>query len=265
MDLIAVEQVRIARDRADLTPDARPLAGGTWLYSEPQPDAVLLDLLGFGWEPVVRTATHLSIAATCTIATLRELPDSPLFQPLADALLASWKVQRRATVGGNIALALPAGPMTALAVGLDATIVLWTADAVREVPAADFVTGVVSTVLRPGEVVRSIEFSLEALAQPAAYRRISLSAMGRTGTLVTGRRTTGGVVLGITGGTERPHVVTVAEALEATGPHGELPSRASGTGYLDAIDDWYDDPHGSPDWREAMTRRFAAELVAELS
>jgi len=246
MDLISVEQVRIARDRADLVPGARPLGGGTWLYSEPQPDTVLLDLLGFGWEPVVRTATHLSIAATCTIATLRELPDSPLFRPLADALLASWKVQRRATVGGNIALALPAGPMTALAVGLDAALTLWSADATREIPAAEFVTGVVSTVLRPGEVVRSIEFPLDALAQPAAFRRISLAPLGRTGTLVTGRRTPDGVVLGVTGGTERPHVVTSLEQ-------------------LDAVDDWYDDPHGSPDWREAMTRRFAAELVAELS
>ena len=37
------------------------------------------------------------------------------------------------------------------------------------------------------------------------------------------------------------------------------------TGFLDEVDDWYDDPHGPPDWREAMTRRFAAELVAELS
>ncbi len=28
-------------------------------------------------------------------------------------------------------------------------------------------------------------------------------------------------------------------------------------------DDWYDDPHGSPSWRRGVSRRFAAELVAE--
>jgi CO/xanthine dehydrogenase FAD-binding subunit len=244
-----VQRVHVARERADLALGT-PLGGGTWLYSEPQDATELVDLLGLNWEPVTRSDTHLSIAATCPIALLRELDDSPLFQPCADALLASWKVQRVATVGGNIALALPAGPMTALAVGLDATLTLWTATATRVVAAADFVTGVRSTVLAPGEVVRSIEFPLAGLAQPAAMRRIALSPLGRTGTLVTGRVDDAGVVhLGVTGGTERPHTLR-STSLQAD---------------LDAIDDWYDDAHGSPDWREAMTRSFAADLVEELS
>jgi CO/xanthine dehydrogenase FAD-binding subunit len=250
MDLITVRTVRVARSRDDLAlaPGEAFIAGGTWMYSEPQ-DAVagIVDLLGMDWEPVARTVDTLVIAATCPIAVLRELPDSALFRQCADSLLASWKVQRIATVGGNIAMSLPAGPMTSLAVAVDATLLLWTADAERRVPAADFVTGVRSNVLAPGEVVRAIEIPLEALHR-TGFRRIALSPLGRTGTLVIARP---GVIT-ISGGTTRPrqvHYETAADLEEG----------------IDAIDDWYDDAHGSADWREAMSRRFALELFDELS
>jgi len=249
MDLIAVESVRIARERGDLAllPGEAVIGGGTWLYSEQQAEVTgVVDLLGMPWPPITRTATHLVIAATCPIAVLRDLPDSPLFLQCADSLLASWKIQRIATVGGNIALSLPAGPMTSLAVALEATLVLWTASAERRVPARDFVTGVQRNVLHEGEVIRSIEIPLASL-DVSGFRRIALSPLGRTGTLVIGRP---GLIT-ISGGTTRPHQVRFESAAELTAS-------------IDAIDDWYDDAHGAPDWREAMSRRFALELLDEL-
>jgi CO/xanthine dehydrogenase FAD-binding subunit len=61
----------------------------------------------------------------------------------ANALLASFKVWNAATVGGNVAVGLPAGAMTALLATLDATAVVWTADGgERRVPVADLVVGV---------------------------------------------------------------------------------------------------------------------------
>ncbi|CAN5242518.1 FAD binding domain-containing protein [soil metagenome] len=253
MDIITVRTARVARSRDDLVlaPGERVIGGGTWLYSEQQPGVTgVVDLLGMPWPPVTRTATHLVIAATCPIAVLRELPDSPLFLQCADSLLASWKIQRIATVGGNIALSLPAGPMTSLAVALDAELVLWTADDERRVPAADFVTGVRSNVLRPGEVLRSIEIPLSSLG-PAGFRRIALSPLGRTGTLVTARD---GLVT-VTGGTTRPHQLRFADW-----PTPEVLAAA-----VDGIDDWYTDAHGAADWRRAMSRRFALELLEELA
>ncbi|CAN5271555.1 FAD binding domain-containing protein [soil metagenome] len=250
MDLIGVQSARVARERGDLllAPGEAPIGGGTWLYSEPQPGVTgVVDLLGMGWEPVIRSADTLTIAATCTIEVLRGLPDSPLFLQCADSLLASWKIQRIATVGGNIATALPAGPMTSLAVALDATVVLWTAASERRVPAVSFVTGVRETVLAPGEVVRAVEIPLASLHR-TAFRRIALSPLGRTGTLVTGRRDASGLtVLGVTGGTARPH------RLAFDSP----PTAAQVASAVDSIDDWYDDAHGSPDWRRAMSLAFA--------
>ena len=44
------------------------LAGGTWLFSEPQPNVRrLVDLQGLRWEPLTVGEQGLAIAATCTI------------------------------------------------------------------------------------------------------------------------------------------------------------------------------------------------------
>ena len=72
----------------------------------------------------------------------------------ADALLGSFKVHNVATVGGNICLSLPAGPMISLAAALDGTATIWAGDgARRQVPVADFVTGERANVLRPGDLL----------------------------------------------------------------------------------------------------------------
>jgi xanthine dehydrogenase iron-sulfur cluster and FAD-binding subunit A len=70
--------------------------------------------------------TGLDIAATCTIAELygfkppAEWTAAPLFQLCARAFLASFKIWNAATVGGNICMSLPAGPMVTHATALEA-------------------------------------------------------------------------------------------------------------------------------------------------
>ena len=54
------------------------LAGGTWLFSEPQPGlSRLVDLTRMGWAPLTVTPAGLEIAATCTIATLAAFEPPP--------------------------------------------------------------------------------------------------------------------------------------------------------------------------------------------
>ena len=49
------------------------LAGGTWLFSEPQVKTdTLIDLASLGWQSLNASATGLDIAATCTIAELEQ-------------------------------------------------------------------------------------------------------------------------------------------------------------------------------------------------
>jgi hypothetical protein len=43
-----------------------------------------------------------------------------------------------------------------------------------------------------------------------------------------------------------------------------LPASAALAEAVDSIEDWYDDAHGKPDWRRAMSLRFAEQIRGEL-
>jgi CO/xanthine dehydrogenase FAD-binding subunit len=242
------------------------LGGGTWLFSQPQPGVRrLLDLSAFGWPPLTETAAGLTIAATCTLAELaRWRPARTAYSPAAalarrccDALLGSFKVQNAATVGGNICLSLPAGPMTALTAALDGVATLGHGAATREIPVADLVTGDGRNALRPGELLTRIDIPAAALAARTAFRQLSLSPAGRSAVLVIARRDTGGrTVITVTASTPRP--------LRLCFPAPPGPEAAASA--LDrAAPDYLDDVHGSGPWRAAMTRRAVAELAADLA
>ena len=264
MDLNTIESIRMPRTRSDLTVARGEafLGGGSWLFSEPQTALrSLVDLTALGWTPLETSASGLRIAATCTLADLSRMPNEQnweahsLFRQCCTALLGSFKVWNVATVGGNIALALPAGPMTALAVALDATMLVWTPTGDVTYPARDFVTGVQSTRLAPGDVLRAIDIPLHALSARTAYRQISLRPVGRSGALVIGRLDADGrFTLVVTAATPRPYSFSFDRMPSAEHLHARL----------GGLDDWYDDPHGAPDWRRAMTRDLAEEIRAEL-
>jgi CO/xanthine dehydrogenase FAD-binding subunit len=258
MDLHTVAAVRRARDRADLAglgPDTAVLAGGTWLYSDPQVHLrELVDLTGLGWPALTATDDGLEIAATCTLAELVAY-GIPLFRQCAQALVGSFKVWNVATVGGNICLALPAGPMTSLCAALDGVAVVWTPDGgERRVPVTAFVVGDRRTVLAPGEVLRAVHLPAAALRARIAYRRASLSPEGRSGSLVIGRVDDTGFVLTVTAATDRPYRFTFPT----------VPAAAELAAALDFIRVWFDDPHGAPDWRRAVTGLLAQEIREEL-
>ena len=243
------------------------LGGGTWLFSAPQPGVTrLLDLSAFGWPPLTMTADGLEIAATCTLAELARWrpppPDWPaavLARQCCDALLGSFKVANMATVGGNICLSLPAGPMTAFAAALDGIATLRAPDGgVREVPVAGFVTGDGRNVLAPGELLRKVFIPAASLRARTAFRQVSLSPVGRSAVLVIARHDPGGggVVVTVTASTPRPVQLRF----------GSPPPPAGAVAALDAAAPGYlDDVHGSAAWRAAMTRRAVAAVVAELA
>lgn len=262
MDLNTVTSLRPARDRADLDlgPGERFLGGGSWLFSEPQPDVRgLVDLTTLGWAPWTVTPEGVSVAATCTVAELvacaTGFAAAPVFRQCADALLMSFKIWGTATVGGNLCLALPAGAMISLTAGLGAEVVVWCPDGTeRREPVAAFVTGAGTTTLAAGEVLRSIEVPAAALASRTAFRRLALTSLGRSSSVVVGVAGATGTVLTVTAATPRPYVLEL----------GDRPGRDEVVAAVGTIDTWYDDAHGAPDWRAAITRELALEVCAEL-
>lgn len=270
MDLGTVDDILLPGSRADLPPgraDTAVLAGGTWLFSEKQDHlATLVDVTALGWEPLTVTETGLSIAATCTIETLARYtspwPATALFPRCAAALLASFKIWKTATVGGNIALALPAGAMISLTAALDGVGQVWSGDGPDHdygIAIADLVTGPHTNALRPGDVLRSIEIPLRALRSRTAMRKLALSPLGRSAAVVIGRVDDGGeFVLTVSASTVRPFVLRFPSLPTA----GELDDALAAT---IGPQHWYDDPHGAPDWRRHISCTAAQQIREELS
>jgi CO/xanthine dehydrogenase FAD-binding subunit len=271
MDLNTISDVARPKARTDM-PAWRAgdafLGGGTFLFSEPQPQLTrLIDLAGLGWQPLRPSNEGLEIAATCTIAQLDafaapvEWIASPLIDQCCRAFLASFKIWNMATVGGNLCMALPAGPMIALTAALDGVCTIWAADgSERRVPVTDFVTGPQRNVLAPGELLRSIDLPAAALARRTAFRQISLSPLGRSAALLIGTRAPrgGGFALTITASTPRP-IRLIFDTMPSS---DALRARIEQTIPHDA---YYDDVHGLSAWRRHMTLLFAEEIRAELA
>ena len=271
MDLNTITEVARPRQRGEL-PAWRDgdawLGGGTWLFSEPQVRLKrLIDVAALGWQALRVSPTGLEIAATCTIAQLNAavLPVEWIAAPLIDrccrSFLASFKIWNTATVGGNICMSLPAGPMISLTSALDGVCTIWAADgSERHVPVADFVTGPQQNVLKPGELLRRIDIPASAMIRRAAFRQISLARIGRSGALLIGTLDppTGEFVLTVTASTPRPMKFSFNALPSAEGLRARIEREIPADGY-------YDDIHGLPAWRRHMTLHFAQEIRDELA
>jgi CO/xanthine dehydrogenase FAD-binding subunit len=274
MDLNTIVDIERPRNKREIEAIARSskpgdawLAGGTWLFSEPQPRLRrLIDLMECSWAPVSVDERGLSLSATCTIAELYAFeppPDWPaarLIGQCCRSFLASFKIWNTATVGGNLCNALPAGPMISLCAALEGVCVIWTPEGEeRRASVFDFVEGPLTPALRPGELLRRIDLPREALTRTTAFRQISLTRLGRSGALLIGARAAGGgFVLTVTAATRRPLRLAFADLPSER----ELDDRLTAD-IPEAL--YYDDVHGRPDWRRHMTFEFAHEIRAELA
>jgi CO/xanthine dehydrogenase FAD-binding subunit len=270
MDLDTITAIEHPRHRGDLTcfvdGDAW-LAGGTWLFSEPQPKLKrLVDLTDLCWEPLAVSDAGLSISATCSVAALYAFEPPPawtaanLIGRCCRSLLASFKIWNMATVGGNLCMALPAGSMISLTAALDGTCLIWTPDGrERRLPVVEFVKGPLCNALDRGEILRSIELPRDALVCRTAFRRAALTPLGRSAVLLIGTYAAdGNFILTVTASTRRPVRLKFVR----------IPDRVSLARRLAAeipFALFYDDIHGRPDWRRHMTFEFAEEIRQELT
>ncbi len=243
------------------------LAGGTWLFSEPQVAThTLIDLETLKWPSLTIRPDGLEIAATCRVIELDHFAApagwtiAPLFSECCHSFLASFKIWNEATVGGNVIMSLPAGPMISLTCALEGVCTLWSREGeAREVAVVDFVTGNHQNTLRPGELLRSIFLPLHALEKRHAFRRFTLTHLGRSETLIIGTLCPehGEFLLTITAATVRPRQFRFD-----TRPTSEDVRRViSGI----PIDQYLADTHGSPEHRRHLTYYFSEQIRQELS
>jgi CO/xanthine dehydrogenase FAD-binding subunit len=243
------------------------LGGGTWLMSKPQPEiSRLVDLTAMGWTALTADFTGLHIAGTCTIAALAafvmplEWTAGGLVGLCCRSLGGSFKVWNAATVGGNICLALPVGPMIALASALDGIATIWCPDGSdKQLAVADLVIGDGRTALADGEILRDVLLPDRSLRQRYAFRHIGLSRMGRSSVMLIGTLdSTAGFALNFTAATSRPiHLCFDAipsAATLATRIDKEVSNRSL----------WLNNSYGSAVWRHHVSLLFAEEIRREL-
>lgn len=269
MDLNTITAVAHPQTRAQLpvwTPGDAWLAGGTWLFSEPQAHlSRLIDLTDLKWPALTITRSQLSIAATCTISQLDAFTcptdwlAAPLISQCCRAFLASFKIWKTATVGGNLCMSLPAGPMISLTAALDGVCTIWKAGGGEQrIPVTEFVTGNQHNRLSRGDLLRQVDIPIAALKRRSAFRQISLAPAGRSAALLIGSLGGDGALkLTVTASTVRPIPLSFPKPPDAN---------AFRTVIAEAITDdlYHADIHGKPLWRKHMTLRLAEEIRAEL-
>ena len=271
MDLNTITDIKRPRTADEITrwdSGYAWLAGGTWLFSEPQIHThTLIDLRSLEWPSLTVTDDGLEIGATCRISELDAfVPPSdwiagPLLSECCHAFLSSFKIWNEATVGGNIIMALPAGPMISLTAALEGVCTLWPRSGQpRTIPVVDFVTGNHANVLAPGELLRSVFLPLSALKKRYAFRRYSLTHLGRSEVLIIGTRAQDrhDLLLTITAATVRPVQLRFASVPSAAELKAAIDTAVPSELYLD-------DVHGSPAHRRHLTYYFAEQIRSELS
>jgi CO/xanthine dehydrogenase FAD-binding subunit len=87
--------------------------------------------------------------------------------------IAHPQIRNRGTMGGSLAHADPAAELPAVMVALDARFVLRSRSASRTVPAQGFYTGILSTTLRPDELLTEIQIPLRSAHTGTAFMELA--------------------------------------------------------------------------------------------
>ncbi|MFC1580668.1 FAD binding domain-containing protein [Thermodesulfobacteriota bacterium] len=148
---------------ADYGGKATVLAGGTDLvpainYYELKPENIIY-IGNLGLDGIKEEKGKLIFGAAATAASIAASDIVAKNAPtLAEAASRSGSVATRtvATIGGNVANASPAADLACALMGLNAEIVLASANGSRSVPIADFFTGPGETVSKPDELLQEI-------------------------------------------------------------------------------------------------------------
>lgn len=161
---------------------ARLLAGGTDLLVDLKSGRVRCDhLISIKriceLRGILATADSIRIGA---LTTVTELSRSALIQrefaSILDATrdMAATQIRNLATVGGNIASAVPCADLPPILMVLGSSVCLWSKEGVRSVPMGSFYVGPRQTVLRSSEAVTFIDIPLPESGFGAAYARLAL-------------------------------------------------------------------------------------------
>lgn len=243
--------------------DARVLAGGQSLMAilnmRLASPSLLVDITRCKDLGEIRRNGALAIGAAVTQAALERratlADESPL---LAQALphISHFQVRGRGTVCGSIAHADPSAELPLVLAVLGGRVTLRSKKGRRELAAAQFLTGMLSTACRADELVECVHFPLAGRDERQGFVEFARRHGDFAIVALAARVTPTDIRLAVGGVEDRPRQV-------------EWP-RLGGTALEDALNSlaWSlearDDPHASARLRRQLVRRLGHKLITEL-
>jgi len=237
--------------------DAKVLAGGQSLIPllrlRLAAPTLLVDLGGVAdIVGVTEDGDDLVIGAMTTHAAVLRDALVRRYAPLivkATATVADPAVRHRATVGGSLAHADPAGDLPAVAVALDATMEIAGESGRRQVPASEFFVDFLTTAVGPNEVLTAIRIpkkegwgahyeKFNRVAQAWALVGVAAAVRRENGSIAEARVAltnmgptpvrAGGVEAALAGGPASAEAIAAAAARagEGTRPTGDISASA---------------------------------------
>ncbi len=204
-------------------------------------------------------ATHTDIE---TSETLRRR--CPLLAETA-AEIGDLQVRNRGTLGGSLAHADPAADYPAAVLALDAELVASSSAGTRTIAAGDFFVDMMTTRLRPGEILTEVRLPVLPRGSGWAYRKLHQPASGfaLVGVAVRVRLEQGRLAeaaIGVTGLAPRPFRATAAEqVLLGRRPAAKLVAEAAAH-VADGVEPLAD-LHASADYRRAAAIAYARQAL----
>jgi CO/xanthine dehydrogenase FAD-binding subunit len=254
-----------------------PTAGCTDLMVRP-PEALhrmerVIDLLSIPELRGIREVDGgLEIGATATFTEIRRSAVvRAAFPALAEAAgwIGGWQIQNRATLGGNMANASPAGDSLPVLLALDAVVLAAGPDGWREIPYAAFHTGYRKTALLPGEIVARVRLPHPLPGTVQAFRKVGTreaQSISKVVVAMIGRLEDGRIAdLRLAAGSVAATPVRLRAAEESVRrmPPGPEAADRAGRAAADAVQP-IDDVRSTAEYRRFALERVVRRLVLRL-
>ncbi|MES1246009.1 MAG: xanthine dehydrogenase family protein subunit M [Acidobacteriota bacterium] len=234
----------------------------------------VLDLLGVDELNGIReTDGGVEIGATTTFSEIRRSSViQAAFPALADAAgqIGGWQIQNRATLGGNMANASPAGDSLPVLLALGATVEIAGAAGLRQMPYDDFHTGYRKTALRPGEILARVRIPLPPAGSVQAFRKVGTreaQAISKVVVAMLGRVEDGRIAeFRLAAGSVAPTPVRLRAAEDAVRGQAPGPETAALAGSVaaDGVQP-IDDVRSTADYRKFALERVVRRMVLTIS
>ncbi|MFQ5921746.1 MAG: FAD binding domain-containing protein [Anaerolineales bacterium] len=205
------------------------------------------------------------------LATHWELERSPSVRKHAlllaevESQVANARVRVMGTIGGNLCFAEPHSDLATLLLAWGATLELSSAEAQRQLPAADFTLGMFETAKQPDEILTRIRLPLLSENTAGAYRKFSTHERPMA-TVAALLQVKNGIVeearLAVGSVGPVPIRASEAEAL-LRGQGTEEATFASAAELAASASDPADDPYGSAGYKRHLVRVLTTQALVQ--